>query len=130
MSAARRCCGTACLEASLSEALLKTRSPSAIQNAQEGTERRVQRALACLQGAPLVSVAEQHPVVLFSHGISGIRTSYSGICTELSSAVGPRLTGRLKRLGHHRKASACPSKQRAVSGCADARLARDMPPWL
>ena len=51
----------------------------------------MQRALACLQGAPLVSGSEQHPVVLFSHGISGIRTSYSGICTELSSAVGPHL---------------------------------------
>ncbi|CAK0779417.1 hypothetical protein CVIRNUC_004768 [Coccomyxa viridis] len=37
-------------------------------------------------GAPLVDGSEQHPVVLFSHGISGIRTSYSGICTELSSA--------------------------------------------
>lgn len=27
-------------------------------------------------------------MVIFSHGIGGIRSAYSGICTELSSAVG------------------------------------------
>ena len=42
---------------------------------------------AHVQGAPLVDSSEQHPVVLFSHGIGGTRTSYSGICTELGSAV-------------------------------------------
>lgn len=42
-----------------------------------------------VQGAPLVDGAEEHPVVLFSHGIGGTRTSYSGICTELGSAVRP-----------------------------------------
>ncbi len=40
-----------------------------------------------VQGAPLVDSSEEHPVVLFSHGIGGTRTSYSGICTELGSAV-------------------------------------------
>ena len=40
-----------------------------------------------MQGAPLVESSEEHPVVLFSHGIGGTRTSYSGICTELGSAV-------------------------------------------
>lgn len=85
--------------------------------AQEGIEPHVQRALACLQGAPLVDGSEQHPVVLFSHGISGIRTSYSGICTELSSAVGPHLTGQSERLGYHCKISACSSRHTALSGC-------------
>ena len=96
--------------------------------AQQGTELHVQRALACLQGAPLINGSEQHPVVLFSHGISGIRTSYSGICTELSSAVQPCLTTHSERFCHPCKASACLSTHRAVSGHIHASSVSGMPP--
>ena len=96
-------------------------------NAQEAIKSYAWR-LAFLQGAPLVNGSEQHPVVLFSHGISGIRTSYSGICTELSSAVQPCSTHHSKQLCRLCKSSACSSPHRAVSGYPDASLAPNMPP--
>ena len=43
--------------------------------------------LACMQHAPMAQHSEPFPVVLFSHGIGGVRNAYSGICCEMSSAV-------------------------------------------
>jgi hypothetical protein len=43
--------------------------------------------LRCVQHAPLADSSEKFPVVIFSHGIGGTRNSYSGMCSELGSAV-------------------------------------------
>lgn len=40
-----------------------------------------------MQHAPIVERRDPFPVVIFSHGIGGTRNAYSGICSELGSAV-------------------------------------------
>lgn len=42
-----------------------------------------------VQHAPIVERQHPFPVVIFSHGIGGTRNAYSGICSELGSAVRP-----------------------------------------
>lgn len=45
--------------------------------------------LFTVQHAPILERQEPFPVMIFSHGIGGTRNAYSGICSELGSAVGP-----------------------------------------
>lgn len=40
-----------------------------------------------MQHAPILEGQDPFPVVVFSHGIGGTRNAYSGICSELGSAV-------------------------------------------
>lgn len=42
---------------------------------------------ACVQHLPVAEGTPPFPVVFFSHGIGGTRTTYSAICAELTSQV-------------------------------------------
>lgn len=41
--------------------------------------------LRAAENVPLHTPKQQLPVIVFSHGLAGIRTTYSTICTDLAS---------------------------------------------
>ena len=60
-----------------------------LQASPKGAEMSYFHCKTCAweQHAPIMERTEPFPVVLFSHGIGGIRNSYSGICSEMASVV-------------------------------------------
>ena len=54
-----------------------------------------------LYGAPLISVNSTYPVVVVSHGMGGMRTAHTALCSELASH------GFVLACVEHRDRSAC-----------------------
>ena len=60
--------------------------------------------MLAVQHAPILEGQEPFPVVIFSHGIGGTRNAYSGICSDLTSAVRALLSAHFEyvmRLPYH-----------------------------
>lgn len=60
-------------------------SPGANEPEQSGTEVNVESESSAYTGRVIRDEPPPFPVIVFSHGLAGMRTTYSGICCDLAS---------------------------------------------